>query len=131
MKKLLFPALVILAAGTALLAAPPSVTGSWHVHLDVMGNESDAVCQFKQADTKLTGNCVTDQGSSAVTGTVEGTTLTWSYNSEYQGSPLTITYSATLGDLSKIAGSVDVEPFAVTGDFTAVPVQKVQPAAAQ
>jgi hypothetical protein len=131
MKKILFPSLVILTFSTALMAAPPSMTGTWHVHINVMGNEGDAVCQFKQADTKLTGSCVNEQGTAAVTGTVQGTALTWSYNSEYQGSPLTLTYTATLGDLSKISGSVDVEPYAVTGDFTAEPVKKVQPAAAK
>jgi hypothetical protein len=32
---------------------------------------------------------------------------------------LTLTYTATLDDSGKIAGSVEVQPFGVTGEFTA------------
>ena len=38
---------------------------------------------------------------------------------DYNGSPLTLTYTATLDDSGKIAGNVEVDPFGVTGDFTA------------
>ena len=50
--------------------------------------------------------------------------MTWKYESEYNGSPLTLTYTGTLDDSGKIAGSVDVDPFGVTGDFTATPSKK-------
>jgi hypothetical protein len=34
---------------------------------------------------------------------------------------LTLVYTATLDDSGKIAGIVEVQPFGVTGDFTATP----------
>ncbi len=56
-----------------------------------------------------------------ITGSIDGTKLTWKYDSDYNGTPLTLTYTATLDDSGKIAGSVEVQPFGVTGDFTASP----------
>jgi hypothetical protein len=94
------------------------LTGAWQVHTSVSGNESDAVCTFAQKDNNLTGTCATDQGASKLIGKVDGTKVSWSYDSEYNGSPLTVTYSGTLAS-GKITGDVDVEPFAVDGDFTA------------
>ena len=58
-----------------------------------------------------------------MTGAVDGKKVTWKFDSEYNGTPLTLTYTATLDDSNKISGSVEVEPFGVSGDFTATPVK--------
>ena len=60
----------------------------------------------------------------AVTGTVDGKKVTWKYDSDYNGTALTLTYTATLDDSDKISGSVEVQPFGVSGDFTATPVKE-------
>ena len=41
------------------------------------------------------------------------------YDSDYNGTPLTLSYTATLDDTGKFAGTVEVQPFGVSGDFTA------------
>jgi len=121
MKKLLaFSTLVF--ASSAFAAAAPSLTGSWSIHNSVAGNESDQECKFVLTDNKLSGTCKTQEGKDApVTGSLDGDKLTWQYESEYNGSPLTLLYTATLDDTGKIAGSLEVQPFGVTGDFTATP----------
>lgn len=104
----------------ALAADNASVGGKWNVHNNIAGNESDTVCTFTQKDTDLTGTCKNDNGEGKATGKVDGTKITWSYDSEYNGSPLTVKYSGTFDSAaSKITGTVTVEQFGVDGDFTA------------
>ncbi|SRR6266568_1084272 len=120
MKKLLASA-AILFASSAFAAGATSVTGQWSIHNSIAGNESDQECKFVQTDNKLTGSCKSADKDVPVTGSIDGKKVTWSYEMDYNGSPLTLTYTATLDDSDKISGSVEVQPFAVTGDFTATP----------
>jgi hypothetical protein len=123
MKKLLvFSALLI--SSTAFAAGTPNLTGQWTVHNSIAGNESDQDCKFVQTDNKLTGSCKDPEKEVQVTGSIEKNKVTWTYQSEYNGTPLTLTYTGTLDDSSKITGSVEVSPFGITGDFTAVPSKK-------
>jgi hypothetical protein len=95
-----------------------SVAGTWKLHSTVAGNESDSSCTFVQKDNELTGTCKSEQGESKLTGKVDGRKISWSYNADYNGTALTITYSGTVaGD--KISGDESVDPFGVSGDFTA------------
>ena len=123
MKKLLATT-ALLFASAAFAAAAPNLTGQWSVHNSIAGNESDQECKFVQTDNKLTGTCKDNEKDVQITGSIDGNKVTWKYESEYNGSPLTLTYTGTLDDSGKIAGNVDVDPFAVTGDFTAVPSKK-------
>lgn len=74
-----------------------------------------------QTEVKLTGTCKGTEKEVQITGSVDGNKVTWKYVSEYNGSPIALTYTGTLDDSGKIAGNVEVDPFAVTGDFTAAP----------
>jgi len=102
-------------------AAPPSLTGKWKVHIDVAGNEQNQQCSFTQTDKALAGTCATDQGEVKVTGSVEGNKATWKFDSEYNGTPITLTYTGAFDDKGKLTGTVDVAPFNVSGDFDVSP----------
>jgi hypothetical protein len=123
MKKLLASS-VLLFASFVFAAGVPNLTGQWTVHNSIAGNESDQECKFVQTENKLTGTCGVEEKEVRITGSIDGNKVTWKYESEYNGSPLTLTYTGTLDDSGKIAGSVDVDPFGVTGDFTATPSKK-------
>ncbi len=120
MKKLLTIS-CLLFASSAFAAGVPSLTGDWTIHNSVAGNESDRECKFVQTDNKISGSCKHEDKELPVTGTVDGNKATWTYDADYNGTPITLTYTATLGDSDKIVGSVDVAPFNVTGEFTATP----------
>jgi hypothetical protein len=112
-------------ASSAFAADATSLTGQWSIHNSIAGNESDQTCKLVQTDNKISGTCKTQEDKDApVTGTLDGKKLTWQYESEYNGSPLTLVYTATLDDSGKITGSVEVEPFGVSGDFTATPAKE-------
>ena len=121
MKPTLIASLFIFAATSALAAGAPTLTGQWTVHNSIAGNESDQECKFVQTETKLTGTCKGTEKDVLITGSIDGNKVTWKYDSEFNGSPLTLTYTGALDDSGKIAGSVDVDPYGVTGDFTATP----------
>jgi hypothetical protein len=120
MKKLIVSS-VVLFATSAFAAGTPSLTGQWTIHNNIAGNESDQECKFVQTDDKLTGTCKSNDKDVTISGSIDGKKATWKYDSEFNGSPLTLTYTATLDDAQKIAGAVDVQPFGVTGEFTATP----------
>ena len=120
MKRLL-AASAVLFASSAFAAAAPSLTGNWTIHNNVAGNESEQQCKFVQTDDKLSGTCKGTEKDVQITGSITGNKLTWQYESEYNGSPLTLIYTATLDDSGKVSVSVEVQPYSVTGDFTATP----------
>ena len=120
MKKLIATA-TLLFAPTAFAAGTPSLSGQWTIHNSIAGNESDQECKFVQTENKLTGTCKSDDKDLQISGSVDGNKVSWKYNSEYNGTPLTLTYSGTFDESGKLSGTVDVDPYSVTGDFTAAP----------
>jgi hypothetical protein len=120
MKKLMALS-TLLFASSAFAVSASSLTGQWSIRNTIAGNESDQVCKFVEADNKITGSCKSEDKELPVKGGVDGNKVTWQYESDYNGTPLTLTYTATLDDSGKISGTVDVAPFNVSGDFTATP----------
>lgn len=120
MRLLLLSFLLASAAVGASAADNTSLSGKWKIHSSVAGNESDQDCTFTQKDNDLTGSCVSDRGTVEISGKVDGTKVTWTYKSEYQGNPLTVIYRGTLESTTqKIAGTLSVVEYGVEGDFTA------------
>lgn len=108
-----------LAVASAVAADNPSVSGKWQVHSSVSGTDFDQVCTFTQKDDALAGSCVSDQGTVAISGSVKGNKVAWSYKSEYNGTPLTVQYEGAVDATAKMKGSVNVPEFGAGGDFTA------------
>ena len=139
LRTLLLPALFFLAAAATpalaqaqapASAAAQSLTGKWKVHIVIAGNEQNQQCSFVQTDKALAGTCDSDQGQVKVTGSVDGNKATWKFDSEYNGTPITLTYTGAFDDKGKLSGSVDVAPFSVTGDFEVLPADAAGPATA-
>jgi hypothetical protein len=101
--------------------AAHTLTGKWSVHQSVAGNENDSECAFVQTDTKLTGTCKGQEKDVQIKGVIDGNKATWQFDSEYNGTPLTVKYNGTVDDSGKISGTLDVDPFGVSGEFTATP----------
>jgi hypothetical protein len=116
---------ILLVASSAFAADAPNLTGRWSIHNSIAGNESDLECKFAQADNKITGSCKSDK-EVQITGSVDGKKVSWKYDTEFNGSPLTLTYTATFDDSKKITGKVEVQPYGVTGDFTATPLKETK-----
>ena len=116
--KIPLASLLFLSASALAVAADP-FAGKWQIHSNIGGNESDQNCTFTLKDTDLTGSCSSEKGAVNITGKVDGKKVTWSYKSEYNGSPLTVSYEGKLDSDTKITGTVTVAEFSVDGQFTA------------
>ena len=121
MKALALLFLLAFAAINVSAADAPSLTGKWKIHNSIAGNESDQDCTFTQTDKDFAGTCSVEQGTVQVSGKIGDANITWSFKTEYNGSPLTLVYTGTIDKDSKISGTVEVQPMSVMGDFTAVP----------
>jgi len=123
MKKL-FVIATLLITSSAFAAAAPSVTGKWAIHQSIAGNDSDSQCNLVQTDATLTGTCKNQEDKDLpIKGSIDGSKVTWQFDSEYNGTPLTIKFSGTVDDSGKMSGTVDIDPFGVSGDFTAAPAK--------
>ena len=120
----LFVSLAFALSASALTAGTPDIAGQWKVHQNIVGNESDQDCTFTVAEKKITGNCKTEDKTFDVTGSIDGNKVTWKYDTDYNGSTLTLVYTATLGDGGKFSGDVEVQPMSIHGDFTATAAKK-------
>jgi hypothetical protein len=123
MKKVIWATLLMSSfAVTSYAADGTSISGKWKVHSVIDGDESDVTCNFTQKDKDLSGSCTTDKGEKTMSGKIDGKTISFSYDSEYDGSPYTAKYSGSF-DASgqKLIGAVVIDAFGVDGDFTATP----------
>ncbi len=99
--------------------APADVSGTWNIGGEVSGVEVVETCTFAQsADAKLTGNCDVQGVKWPTTGSVKGAEVTFQHNGKYNGDDYTITYHGKL-DKGALTGTMDVDPFAVSGSFSA------------
>lgn len=110
--------LALLSLPTALPAAEGALNGKWQVHQNISGNESDQTCLFTQNGEEFTGTCETANGKVQIAGKIKDSKVTWTFKSEYNGTPLTVNYNGAL-EANKITGIVAVPEFSVDGDFTA------------
>ncbi|QMV17493.1 hypothetical protein GOB94_01285 [Granulicella sp. 5B5] len=127
MKRILMASAVMMVA-TSLPAETPVLTvavptmGTWAVTGNVQGVPVTLSCALATAaDLTVSGSCVDDQTKShPVKGTVKEQTLTWSFDSEYEGSPITVTLTGVVDETgAKMAGTIYVDPMNADGDFSA------------
>ena len=115
MKSLILAA--ILSAG--ILAPQANLTGAWAITGDVQGYPIQEACALVHTDATLSGSCATQGKKYDTTGTVDGTKVIFKHGGEYQGDPLTLTYTGVLADDGTFSGSIYVDPMAVDGTFAA------------
>jgi hypothetical protein len=120
-------ALVLLGA-LSVLAADPSLAGTWKISLNVNGESHESTCTFQQDGGKLTGTCKGEFGENALTGTIESDKIAWKHEVPFNGETLVLNYSGTISSATEIKGGVNVQPYDIAGDFTG---QKEPPAGAK
>jgi hypothetical protein len=115
------------AAGEALkqaaATAADSLSGIWKIEADVAGETHSGTCKIEQNFEKLSGTCKLENGEVPLTGEVSGQTVTWSHKGEYNGEALTANYKGKVASPTTVKGELDVQPFDVSGTFTATKVQ--------
>ena len=112
--------LPLLFLSSTALFAQPIVPGSWTISGDVQGYPINETCTFTQAADKITGSCKDSKGKIYDTSlTVDGPKVIFVHAGEYEGKPLTLTYTGTYNDKGDLSGDIDVKPLGYDGRFTA------------
>jgi hypothetical protein len=112
--------LPLLILSTTALFAQPTVPGSWTITGDVQGYPITETCIFKQVADNITGSCTNSDGKTYdTTVTIDGSKVIFIHGGEYDGQPLTLTYTGTYNDKGDLSGDIDVKPLGYDGTFTA------------
>ena len=106
------------------LSADTPFSGIWQVDGSVAGYTVNRTCKFKQDGNKLSGTCQnsadkTDDKILVVTGGVQGKSVSWKYDADWNGSTLTATYTGAWDGDASMTGTIDVQPVNAAGTFTA------------
>jgi len=97
MKRIILPtvfALGLFLIGAGSLAAQSSpVDGEWDASMNTPGGPRPFKLVFKLDGEKLTGTAKRANGDVALAGTVKGDDINFSYTIDYNGNPVTLSFS--------------------------------------
>jgi hypothetical protein len=125
--------LAMFAVTPVLLAAStiPASTGTWKIAGDVQGTPVNMTCVLTETELKIAGSCTGAAGDMkprAIAGEVKEGTVSWHFNTEYEGNPITVSMAGKLTeDGDKMSGTMYVDPMQVDGTFAAVKLPDVAP----
>ncbi len=113
-------AVVAVAAFAAPASAQVDVTGSWAMEVTTETGTTTPSMTLKQDGNKITGHySSTTLGEADVTGMVDGSDITISFQAELQGQQIPVVYKATIDDDGAMSGTIDVAGGMATGTFKA------------
>lgn len=105
-------------ASAAGQAGVVNVTGKWMLSVKTSAGTGTPTLTLTQKGDSITGRYSSQVlGEADVTGTIKGQSLTLKLNVEVQGTPLVVTYAATVDGTDTMTGTVDIGGQA-TGTFT-------------
>jgi hypothetical protein len=100
---------VAIAPTVAVAAAPSAdISGTWATSFDSQVGQQTYTYTFAVAGGKLTGHSKSNLGESDLTGTVDGSTVTFVENLKYQDQTLAITYTGQIVSADEIHFKRDV-----------------------
>ena len=108
---------VALSFAINLAAAAADVSGTWNVDGDVVGIAVKFACTLKQDGEKLSGTANMQGKDIPMTGSVKGSTVSFTFDVDHEGTTYTNVFTGRLGDNGVIEGSIAVG--GVEGSFTA------------
>jgi len=112
-------AILGLAAASAFAqAAKVDLTGKWLFEVQTDAGSGTPTVTLKQDGEKLTGHYVGQLGDVDVTGSVKGSSFTFAFSSDLQGTRIDVTYKGTIESKDALKGSVSIAGLG-EGTFTA------------
>lgn len=108
---------LLVSTAAAARAQKVDITGDWTFSVETgMGSGTPAIT-FKQEGEKLTGTYSGQLGNTAFTGTVKGTAVEFTFNTEAQGQTIDVVYKGTV-DGANMKGTVAMAGGQLNGTFT-------------
>lgn len=116
----LVTAIAIMFAVVAQSSAQTNMTGSWILEVSSDQGITMPELALVQEGMKLTGHYSSDAlGENDITGTVDGRTVTISFEADLQGQSAPVIYKGTLDDEGVWSGTLDIAGGLLGGTFTA------------
>jgi hypothetical protein len=106
---------IVLLLLTAALGFAADISGSWTFNVVLDAGGGSPTFDFKQTGEKLTGTYHGQFGEAALTGTVKGDKVEFTFGME----PLVAKYSGSIEGGTKMSGTCDYGEAAGKGKFTA------------
>jgi para-nitrobenzyl esterase len=106
-------------ASTAASGARAMATGIWTITGDIQGYPLNMTCDLTIKEKAIAGSCKGEGKPYDATGSVDGANVTFKHGGEYNGAPLTLTYTGTMAADGSLSGTLNVDPMGVSGTFTA------------
>lgn len=115
-----------IVAGAALLfqsgevAAQVDVAGTWALVVTTDYGVTNPTVTFEQDGEDLTGRYASETlGQSDVSGSVDGSEVTWRFEASSQGQAFSVVYRGTVDDDGVLTGTIDLADGLMTGTFRA------------
>jgi hypothetical protein len=116
----LMMALAWLAPSHRAAAQVADVSGTWNLEVTTDQGVTRPSVTFEQDDGSLTGSYSSEAlGQNRVRGSVEGSTVTWSFSADLQGQSVPVRYRGTLTEDGTMTGTIDIAGGMLTGSFSA------------
>jgi hypothetical protein len=100
--------LILSLASIVSAQAKVDLTGNWTFDVQTDQGGGSPSFALEQVGEKLTGTYRGLFGEAKLTGTVTGNTLTFSFNADAQGTPVTIVYEGQIESQDVVKGRVDL-----------------------
>ena len=112
--------IAITLAVAAQSSAQTNMTGAWTLEVSSDQGITMPELTLVQEGMKLTGHYSSDAlGENDITGMVNGSTITISFDAELQGQSAPVTYTGTVDEEGVWSGTLDIAGGLLTGTFKA------------
>ena len=116
----LVTAIVIMFAVVAQSSAQTNMTGSWALEVSSDQGITTPALTLVQEGMKLTGHYSSDTlGENDITGMVDGSNVTISFDADLQGHSAPVIYKGTVDEEGVWSGTLDIAGGMLTGTFKA------------
>ena len=116
----LVTAIAIMFAVVTQSSAQTNMTGSWILEVSSDQGITMPELTLVQEGMKLTGHYSSDAlGENDITGMVDGSTITISFDADLQGQSAPVTYRGTVDEEGVWSGTLDIAGGLLTGTFKA------------
>ena len=113
-------AIAVAATVAPAVAQTADVSGTWNLEVTTAQGVTTPSFTIEQDGENLTGHYSSEAlGEVDFTGTVEGSTVTISFEASLQGQTIPVVYEGTVGEDGTMSGTIDIAAGALTGTFTA------------
>jgi hypothetical protein len=116
----LITAIAIMFAVVTQSSAQTNMTGSWDLEVSTDQGITTPELSLVQEGMKLTGHYSSASlGESDITGTVNGSNVTISFDANLQGQAAPVSYTGTVDEAGSWSGRLDIADGLLTGTFKA------------